>query len=105
MAYRPATGRRITVEHTPKSVRALMRRHLREEGKRLIDLCPVWDMHENSLYRLFYKKSRPMAPQHVDAFIEFMKLDEFDAQDLRLQGAKEAGWRIDKRFLIERAGA
>ena len=93
MAFRQATGRKIEVEKHPKTVRALMRRHLREEGKLIIDLCPIWDMHENSVYRRFYDK-RPYSPQYIESFIEFLKLDEFDATELRLLGAIEAGWKL-----------
>lgn len=93
MAFRPATGRKIAVEKRPKSVRAVMRRHLREEGKRIVDLAPVWDMSENSVYRRFYD-DRPMQPQHIESFAAFVKLDDLDARELYHLGALEAGWRI-----------
>ena len=96
MAYRAAGGRPI---QAPKggirTARDLMRRHLREERLRIRDLCPVWDMHENSVYRRFYDH-RPFAPQLIDAFVERVKLDEFDAYELRLQAAIEAGWQLNK---------
>lgn len=94
MSYRPSTGRKITVKKSPKTARDLMRRHLREERKRIVDLCPVWDMHANSAYRRFYDK-RPFTPQMIDSFIEFMRLDDFDARELRLLAAIEAGWQLD----------
>jgi chromatin segregation and condensation protein Rec8/ScpA/Scc1 (kleisin family) len=82
VAFRQATGRKITVRKNPKTARDIMRRHLREEGKRIVDLCEVWDM-------------RPMKPQMIDAFIELLKLDHEDATELRLFAAIEAGWQLD----------
>lgn len=97
MAFRPATGRKIEVEKNPKSVRAVMRRHLREEGKLIIDLCDPWNMHKNSVYRRFYDK-RAYPPQYIEAFIQFLKLDDFDATELRVLGAIEAGWDLRKQL-------
>ena len=94
MSYRPSTGRKITVKRNPKTARDVMRRHLREEGKRIVDLCPVWDMIPQSAYRRFYDK-RPMTPQMIDSFIEFLRLDTEDASELRLFAAIEAGWQLD----------
>lgn len=94
MSFRPSTGRKITVKKNPKTARDIMRRHLREEGKRIADLSEVWDMHPTSTYRRFYDK-RPMRPQMIDAFIELLKLDHEDATELRLFAAIEAGWQID----------
>lgn len=97
MAFRPATGRKIKVEKNPKSLRAVMRRHLREEGLRIVDLSPVWDMHNNSTYRRFYD-NRPFPPQYVEAFIQLLQLDNFDAMELRLLGAIEAGWQLPREL-------
>lgn len=94
MAFRQSTGRKITVKKNPKTTRDIMRRHLREEGKRIVDLCEVWDMHPSSAYRRFYDK-RPMKPQMIDAFIELLKLDHEDATELRLFAAIESGWQLD----------
>ena len=94
MSFRPSTGRKITVKRNPKTVRDIMRRHLREEGKRIVDLCPVRDMHANSAYRRFYDK-RPMTPQMIDAFIALLRLDHEDASELRLFAAIEAGWQLN----------
>lgn len=96
MAYRPATGRRAKVDKKPKTVRAIMRRHLRLEGKTMVDLAPVWDMRDTSVWRRFYDTKRAMSPQYIDSFIDFLKLDDFDAYELRLAGAIEAGWQLHK---------
>ena len=93
MAFRPSCGRRIQAVRGVRTARDLMRRHMREEGKRIIDLCPVWNMHENSVYRRFYE-ARPFTPQMIEGFIELLKLDEFDAYELRLQAAIERVARI-----------
>lgn len=94
MSFRQSTGRKITVKKNPKTARDIMRRHLREEGKRIVDLCAVWDMHPTSAYRRFYDK-RPMTPQMIDGFVELLKLDHDDASELRLFAAIEAGWQLD----------
>lgn len=100
MSARPATGRKITVKKRPITLRDVMRRHLREEGKTIAALSKVWDMHPTSCYRRFYDK-RPYPPQYVDSFIEWLRLDEFDAQELRLLGAIEAGWQINTALLLK----
>ena len=94
MSYRPSTGRKLNIPHRVISVRDLIRRHLREEGKRINpELAAAWNMHPNSAYRRMYD-SRPFTPQMVDAVIELLKLDEFDANELRKRGALESGWNI-----------
>ena len=95
MSFRPSTGRTITVEPNPKTTRALLRRHLKEERKRIIDLSPVWGMHDNSTYRRFYD-ARPFTPQMIDSAITYLRLDDFDAHELRRLGAIEAGWQLNK---------
>lgn len=94
MSFRKATGRKIEVERTPKTLRALLRRHLREEGRRILDLSLPWDITPNAAYRLFYDLKRPLGPQYVDAAIQFLRLDADDANELRIRGAIEAGWQI-----------
>lgn len=96
---RYAAGRRIKVPRSVKTVRDLMRRHLREGGVDMKDLAKPFDVHVSTVKRMFWERSRPLAPQHIDAFVEFMKLDEFDAQELRWYGAREAGWQLDKDLL------
>lgn len=95
MAFRPSCGRPIKApKGGVRTARDLMRRHLREERLTIRSLCPTWNMHENSVYRRFYDK-RPFTPQMIDGFIELAKLDEFDAYELRLQAAIEAGWQLN----------
>lgn len=93
MAFRPATGRKIAVEDNPKTARALMRRHLREEGKQIAELANIWNIRVVSVYHIMYRKSA-LSPQYIDAFVDYLKLDTFDATELRLQGAREAGWKL-----------
>lgn len=99
MAYRAAGGRPIKVAKNPKTVRALMRRHLREEKKNIKDLVVPWKVYPTTVYTYFYKNAKPLPPQLVDAFIEFLKLDEFDAMELRWLGAIEMGWQLDNRYV------
>ena len=101
MSFRPATGRKIQVKWTPRTSRDLIRRHLREEGKTIVrDLASWWDMHPNSAYRRMYDKRRPMTPGYIEAVIEGCKLDEFDANELRILGAIEAGWNINPKLQV-----
>lgn len=89
----PKVGRYIKVPRTIVTVRDIMRRHLREEGWRMYYLGEHWGVRPNTVKFIFHKKT-PMPPQYIDAFIEALKLDEFDALELRLQGAVEAGWQL-----------
>lgn len=92
---RYAAGRRVQVPKTVRTARDLIRRHLREEGRDLRSLAVPWNVKPESVKYIMHHR-RPLAPQHIDAFIESLKLDEFDALELRIQGAIEAGWQIRK---------
>lgn len=96
---RYAAGRRIKVPKQVKTTRDLMRRHLREEGADYDALMKAWNMtrKEYITHRLWRKT--PLSPQYIDAFIEAMRLDEFDALELRRLGAIEAGWQIQDLLL------
>lgn len=93
-------GRPIRVPRGVNTVRAMLRRHLREEGRRMQDLAQAWGCKPGNVYDYFCE-DRPFSPQHVEACISFLQLDEFDAAELRLQGAREAGWNIDPKYLLE----
>ncbi|WP_447593049.1 hypothetical protein [Stenotrophomonas rhizophila] len=82
------------------SVRAHLRRHLAGEGRRMQDLAPVWSCTKHNVYDLFYE-DRPLSPNHIDLAAQFLGLNDFDTNELRLLGAREAGWRIDTTFLLE----
>lgn len=90
---RYAAGRRITVPKMVRTARDLLRRHLREEGRELRSLAGPWNVQPSTVKTIFHQ-SRPLSPQYIDAAIEALKLDDFDALELRLQGAIEAGWQI-----------
>lgn len=96
---RAVGGRPIRVPRDVNSVRAMLRRHLREEGHRMQDLAEAWGCKPGNVYDYFCE-DRPFSPQHIEACIAFLKLDEFDAAELRLQGAREAGWKIDAKYLL-----
>lgn len=62
-------------------------------------LAGPWKCTPQNVYDLFYR-SNPLGPQHIDAAAVFLRLDEFDTNELRLLGAREAGWNIDPEFLV-----
>ena len=87
-------GRRISVQTGVKTVRSIMREHLRESHMTIKgDLARILGITAVGAASLMTHKN-PLAPQHIDAFIEGMKLDDFDALELRLLGAIEAGWQV-----------
>jgi hypothetical protein len=77
-----------------RRARDLIRRHLREEGCNLGALAQPWKVKRETVKTIMHH-GRPLSPQHIDAVIEFLKLDEFDALELRLLGAIDAGWQLD----------
>ena len=89
----PRKGRAITVPRTIVTARDIMRRHLREEGWQMQQLGEHWNVLPGSVKFIFWKKT-PLPPQYIDAFITALRLDEFDALELRLQAAIEAGWQL-----------
>lgn len=92
-------GRPIRVPFGKVSVRQLLRQHIREEGLRMQDLGIAWKCKRNTVYSAF-SDQRPFSPSHIEAAIEFLGLDEFDANELRLIGAREAGWNINPKRLL-----
>lgn len=94
---RYATGRRISAARTtPRTLGDMMRKHMHEEGILRRHLAVAWDCtRETVTTRLSMARKRPLASQHVDAFIELLKLDEFDATELHRMAAREAGFKID----------
>jgi hypothetical protein len=92
-------GRPIRVPRSCNSVRTVIRRHLAEEGLRMQDLAGPWQCKRTTVYGMFCD-NRPFSPPHIDAVIEFLRLDEFDAAELRLLGAREAGWNLDTKYLL-----
>ena len=83
-----------------RDVRDLMRQHLYDARLPLSSLTKVWGVTHTSVYRLFYDKRYSIPPDKVDAFIDYMQLDEFDAQELRLQGAIDSGWKLNMEMKV-----
>ncbi len=81
------------------TVRDTIRRHMHEAGRNLDSLSAVWGCKKFSVWRAFQRIDRPLQPHQVEGVIETLHLDEFDANDLRLQAAREAGWKIDPQYL------
>lgn len=102
MSYRPATGRPLKVHNSARSSRDIIRRHLKLNGLTIGNhLAKWWNVHHVSAYRIMYDKKRRLSPQYIYAAIEGLRLDEFDAQDLLLQAAREAGWKINPDFFMK----
>lgn len=92
----------MKVNPSLRTVRAIMREHLAFARMTITgDLSSMLGLTPDSA-RSFMTKTNPIAPQYVDLFIERMKLDEWDANELRLRGAIEAGWQIDVKLLKEK---
>lgn len=95
----PVRRRRPVPRHI--TARDLLRRHLHEDGRWLSSLAEAWGCQEFSVWRVFQRVQRPLQPHHVEGAIVALQLDEFDANELRLVAAREAGWAIDPEFLLE----
>lgn len=101
MAYRKDVGGRpIRYPDKVKTARDIMRRHLKEEGLLIKDFSEYMGFATpNTMYDYFHRRHRPLPVQIIDGFVEFVKLDKWDAQQLRWHGAVEAGWQLDQRIL------
>lgn len=64
------------------------------------DLAVVWECTRQTVYDVFYRQ-RPLSPAHIDLAAQLLGLDDFDTNQLRLLGAREAGWNIQPQFLLE----
>lgn len=85
------------------TAREIIRRHLHEAGKPLLSLTEVWGCKEVSVWRVFQRTGRHLQPHHVEGAIKALELDDFDANELRLAAAREAGYPINPKFLLEAA--
>ena len=93
---RYAAGRRVRVPRTIRTVRDMIRKHLYDAGVTQGDLGPVWNVKPATVKTIMMRKApRPMSSQYIDAVVEFLKLDDFDATELHRQAAREAGYKID----------
>lgn len=85
------------------TARDMLRRHLHDAGRTLDSLATAWNCRRFSVWRVFQRTERPLQPHHVEAAITDLSLDDFDANELRLCAAREAGWAIDPQFLMEQS--
>ncbi|WP_313319488.1 hypothetical protein [Stenotrophomonas sp.] len=85
------------------TARDMLRRHLHDAGRNLDSLATAWNCRRFSVWRIFQRTDRPLQPHHVEGAIAALSLDEFDANELRLRAAREAGWAIDTQFLMEQS--
>lgn len=81
------------------TARDLVRRYVHEAGQTLSVLAAAWNCQPFSVWRVFQRTDRPLQPHHVEGAITALQLDEFDANELRLRAAREAGWQIDPAYL------
>lgn len=92
--YRKQPGPKIAL-HPGDSVRAQMRRHLRQQRLAIADVLPIaWGVYKTSAYRLMYRKEKPMSPEYVRAFCNYMGIHDEERRQLMLAGAREAGWEL-----------
>lgn len=97
MAFHPRLGGRscAPAKRSPRDVRSLIRRHLREEGKTVeTHLAKWWNMHPHSAHRRMYDLDRVLSPVHIEAVVQGLKLDKDDARELYHLAALEAGFKI-----------
>lgn len=85
------------------TAREIIRRHLHEAGMQVQDLAPVWGIKRFSVWRVFNRTTQRLLPDQVEGVIGHLRLDDFDANELRLAAAREAGYPIDPAFLLEAA--
>jgi len=81
------------------TARDTLRRHLHEARHDLKWLAAAWGCKTFSVWRVFQRTDRPLQPHHIEGAITTLQLDEFDANELRLRAAREAGWKIDPFYL------
>lgn len=86
---------------TKRSARNIIQEHLKADRLFLKELAFGIGLKPDTLYKMFFDPRRPLSPDHIEAMIAWLKLDDFDSNELRLQAAREAGWKIDLRFLSE----
>jgi len=93
---RYAAGRRIVLPVIVRTVRDMIRHHLYAEGKTQGSLAGPWNCKPETVKTIMSRRSgRPMSSQYIDAVVEYLKLDDFDATKLHKQAAREAGYKID----------
>jgi hypothetical protein len=92
----PNKACRITTKRgDPRTLHDMVRRHLKEEGKTIWGDCArAWGCLPHTASRRFFG-GYMFSPWHLEQIITMLNLDEFDALELRRQGAREAGWMID----------
>jgi len=92
---RYAAGRTIRVAKTMRTTRDLIRRHLKEEKRYQSELAIPWNCKPSTAKAIMMRTGRPLSSQYIDAFVEWLKLDEFDATELHRLAAIENGFKID----------
>lgn len=85
-----------------RTARDLLRRHLREEGLTISrDLARAWGIRGDNARQTMTRTHWPLSVRRIELAIALLQLDEFDAQELRLAAARDAGWRLDPALLLQ----
>lgn len=94
-------GRPLVSPAAPRTARELLRRHLREEGLTISgDLARAWGVTDDNARKAMTRTRWPLAAARIEQAIALLRLDEFDAQELRLAAARDAGWRLDLALVL-----
>ena len=90
-------GRPITLTPgQPRTARAIIREHLRFAKKDIHnDLSAMLGVSKQYAGCLMRRRGYAIVPERIEQVIAGLQLDEFDANELRLVAAREAGWQID----------
>lgn len=96
----PNRHKRTKAEPYLRTVRTTLRELVRADRLKQKDLARVWGVTEGHVHQLFYKRS-PLPPLYIEQACKFFRLDDFDTAELMLLGAKEAGWNINVRRLLD----
>ena len=95
------TGRPITLTPgQPRTARAIIREHLRFAKLDIHnDLSAILGVSKQYAGCLMRRHRYAIVPERIEQVITALQLDEFDANELRLVAAREAGWEIDARYI------
>lgn len=92
----PAGRKLRMVPEKPRKVVDVIRKHMNDNNVTLKMLSVAWHCSPPTVSTTLSRgRKRPLSPQYIDAVVELMKLDDFDATELYRMAALEAGYRID----------
>lgn len=93
--------RPIALVAKPRTARELLRRHLREEGMTISgDLARAWGVRQEYARKAMTRTCHALPAARIEAAIVLLRLDEFDANELRRAAAWDAGYRWDASLTL-----